>query len=87
MESAEGITIGLPTLVLVGVIAALFARRAWLRRRRRQSYHRREDGTHVWIDLDGTPQSSRDDPRDSWDSSGDGGDGGGDGGGGDGGGD
>jgi hypothetical protein len=51
-----------------------------LKSRRRQSLRKESDGTYVWIELDGSPGRSRDDPRDRWDeedsadSDGDGGD-------------
>lgn len=48
--------------------------------RRRRSLKRDDDG-YVWIELDGSPGRSRDDPRDRWDAEdaadADGGDGGG----------
>jgi hypothetical protein len=38
-----------------------------LKKRRRRSLTRNEDGSYLWIEIDGSPASSRDDPRDRWD--------------------
>jgi hypothetical protein len=48
--------------------------------RRRRSLRREDDGFYVWVEIDGSPGRSRDDPRDKWDAQ-DAADGDGDGGG------
>lgn len=71
------------TLVAVAAGIGLWLRVRHLKRRRRASLTREGDGTYVWIEIDGTPGRSRDDPRDGWDAKDSSGDGDGDGGGGD----
>jgi hypothetical protein len=81
MNTVDGWTIGLPGLVLLLAILGFAWRRSYLKRRRRRSHRQDSDGVHVWIELDGTPRSSRSDPREDWDrtdaADSDGGDGGG----------
>ena len=50
---------------LVAVTAVvLFTLRRWqLKRRRRASLRRDGDGGYAWVELDGSPGRSRDDPR------------------------
>jgi hypothetical protein len=70
-------------LVALVAIVGISLRTYYLKRRRRASVQREGDGGYVWIEIDGTPGRSRDDPRDRWDaedSGGDAGDGGGGGG-------
>ena len=67
--------------VLFTLAVAYAVHRHRRKNRRRQSLKRDGDG-YVWIELDGSPGRSRDDPRDRWDAEdaadADGGDGGGD---------
>jgi hypothetical protein len=69
-------------LVAMVAIMGIGLRVYLLKRRRRASVRREGDGTYVWIEIDGSPGRSRDDPRDRWDAEDSGGDGDGDGGGG-----
>ena len=63
--------------VFIGV-ARYAIRQQGLKDRRRKSLRRDEGGGYVWVEMDGTPGRSRDDPRDRWDADdaadGDGGD-------------
>ena len=54
-------------LVAVAAGIGLWLRVGYLKRRRRASLTRDDSGTYVWIEIDGTPGRSRDDPRDRWD--------------------
>lgn len=38
-----------------------------LKSRRRKSLRREDDGTYVWVEINGNPGRSRDDPTDRWD--------------------
>jgi hypothetical protein len=62
------------------VVLAYAVHRHRLKSRRRRSLRREDDGFYVWVEIDGSPGRSRDDPRDRWDAE-DAADGDGDGGG------
>jgi hypothetical protein len=80
MNVATDWSVAFPGLVLFTAVFAFAIRIGYLKRRRRRSLRREGDGTYVWIELDGSPARSGDDPRDRWDAE-DAADGDGDGGG------
>lgn len=70
--------------IIFGVIVAYAIWDARRKHKRRESLRRRDDGTYVWTDFDGTERTSRTDPEKKggeWYIEGSSGDGGGDGGG------
>lgn len=52
---------------LFALVLAYAVHRHRLKTRRRRSLKRDDGGGYVWIEIDGTPGRSRDDPSDRWD--------------------
>lgn len=65
--TANGWLIVLIPLTFFLGVAGYVIRRERLKDRRRKSLRRDEGGGYVWVEIDGTPGRSRDDPRDRWD--------------------
>jgi hypothetical protein len=53
--------------VLAALMIGYAVYKGRLKTRRRRSLRREDDGVYVWLEIDGSPGRSRDDPRDRWD--------------------
>jgi hypothetical protein len=68
--TANGWLIVLIPLTFFLGVAGYVIRRERLKDRRRKSLRQDDSGGYVWVEIDGTPGRSRDDPRDRWDAQG-----------------
>lgn len=66
MTADEWLIVLIPLAFFLAV-AGFVVRRERLKDRRRTSLRRDEGGGHVWVEIDGTPGRSGDDPRGRWD--------------------
>ncbi|WP_431300181.1 hypothetical protein [Tabrizicola sp. BL-A-41-H6] len=66
MTADEWLIVLIPLAIFL-VVAGYVIRRERLKDQRRKSLRRDEGGGYVWVEIDGTPGRSRDDPRDRWD--------------------